>query len=112
MIRDVEKGNMDTVNPSAVAHLKRKMDNCPNYDTDPRTGAQSYHKLDLTREIDVSKASLKLKPEVAAVTIRDRCSHCGRLYNQAIIPLSRRDVFERMGIRGQVELKVPGWRPE
>ena len=110
-IRDVERGNMDSVNPASVAHLKRKMESCPNYDTDPKTGAQSYHKLDLAREIDVSKANLKLKPEVAAVTIRDKCSHCGILYGQAIVPLSRPDVLERMGILHEVESKIPGWRP-
>jgi hypothetical protein len=112
MIRDVEKGNMDTVNPSAVAHLKKKMDNCPNYDTDPRTGAQSYHKLDITREIDVTKANLKMKPEIAEVTIRDRCSHCGILYGQRAVPLSRPDVFEQMGILSEVQSKIPGWKPE
>jgi len=110
-VRDVERGNMDSVNPASVAHLKRRMESCPNYDTDPKTGAQSYHKLDLAREIDVSKANLKLKPEVAAVTIRDKCSHCGILYGQAIVPLSRPDVFERMGILSEVESKIPGWRP-
>ena len=112
MIREVEKGTMDSVSSESTAHLRKHMDNCPNYDTDPRTGAQSYHKLELVREIDVSKANPKLPPERTAVTVRDRCKHCKILYNQAGIPLSRPDIMERMGILEEVEAKLPGWRPE
>ncbi len=112
MIRDVQKGTMDAVAPASVAHLKKRMENCTNYDVDAKSGAQSYHKLDLVREIDVSRANPKLPPENTAVTVRQRCRHCGLLYGQRVIPLSRRDVMEQLGILGEVESKIPGWRPE
>jgi hypothetical protein len=88
------------------------MENCPNYDTDARSGAQSFHKVELIREVDVSRASTKLPPERTDVKVRERCKHCGIIYTQASIPLSRPDVLERIGILSEVESKLPGWRHE
>jgi predicted nucleic acid-binding Zn-ribbon protein len=111
MVREVQKGTMDSVSPESTAHLRRRMENCPNYDVDVRTGAASYHRLELDREIDLSHANLKLPPERASVIVRDRCRHCKILYNQANIPLSRPDVLERMGVLSEVESKL-GWHPQ
>jgi rubredoxin len=109
MIREVARGTMDSVSPEAVAHIRKKMENCPNYDSDPKSGAQSYHKLELVREIDTSRANPKLPLERTCVQVRQRCKHCGLLYAQASIPLSRRDTFERLGILSEVQSKIPGW---
>jgi DNA-directed RNA polymerase subunit RPC12/RpoP len=107
-IREVQKGNMDAVAPESVAHIRKKVENCWNYDVDPRSGAQSYHPLRLIQELDVTKANSKLPVEVAQVTITQRCSRCGMLYGQQIVPLSRSDILERLGLLAEVEAKTHG----
>jgi hypothetical protein len=109
MIREVEKGAMDIVAPESTTHLRKKMDKCSNYDVDPRSGAPSYHKLELEREIDVSKANPKIPLDRTNIIVRQRCIHCKLLYGQESIPLSRPDVMKRLGILEEVEDKLPGY---
>ena len=112
MIREVQKGTMDAVSPESTAHLRKRMENCPNYDLDTRSGAASYHKLELDREIDVSRANPKLPLDRTAVIVRERCKHCKILYNQASIPLSRPDIMHRIGILSEVQSRLAGYSPD
>ena len=109
--REVQRDNMDSVSPASTSHLRKKMETCPNYDIDMKTGAQISHKLELEREIDVSRANPKLPLERTSVFIRERCQHCKLLYTQASIPLSRPDVMQHMGILKEVESKLKGYDP-
>ena len=95
----------DHPSPESVAHLKKKMENCPNYDVG-EGGGKSYHKLVLVRTIDYSKAKVSSDPKSCDLTIQERCSECHFLYTQQVVPLSRPDVLERMGVLKEVEEHV------
>jgi len=95
----------DHPSPESVAHLKKKMENCPNYDLDPKDG-KKYHKLTLVRSIDYSKAKQSHDPKQNFLTIQERCSECNQLYSQRVVPLSRPDVLEKIGILREVEGKI------
>ena len=112
IMREVQRDNMDSVSSASTAHLRKRMETCPNYDIDMKTGAQLSHKLELEREIDVSRANPKLPLDRTAVFVRERCQHCKILYTQASIPLSRPDIMQCMGILNEVESKLNGYHPD
>ena len=112
IMREVQRDNMDSVSPASTAHLRKRMEICPNYDIDMKTGAQVSHKLELETEIDTSRANPKLPLERTGVIIRQRCSHCKLLYTQQDIPLSRPDIMQRLGILAEVESRVSGYRAD
>lgn len=112
IMREVQRDNMDSVSPASTAHLRKKMDTCPNYDIDMKTGAQISHKLELEREVDVTRANPKLPFDRTAVFVRERCGHCKILYTQTSIPLSRPDVMQRMGILEEVTHRLSDYNPD
>jgi hypothetical protein len=103
MFREVtEMQPADHPSPESVAHLKKKMIDCPNYDIG-EGGEKAYHKLVLVRTIDYSKAKVSSDLKRSDVTIQERCSECHQLYEQRVVPLSRPDVLRKMGILKEVE---------
>jgi hypothetical protein len=99
MIREVfQEEELDNVDHRAVAHFKRKVENCFNYTINKKKGLEPiYHPLKLKREVFQ-------RPE--GVHITERCETCGLLYSQRLIPLSRTDVLEKLGIK--VPVKIQG----
>lgn len=107
MIREATKETLDRVAPDSVAHLKKEVKKCWNYDQNPVSGARSHHDLDLFREIDTSHAGPNVDPEKGMVVIRQRCKHCKQIYGQRFVPVTRLDVFESLGILGEVRAFIP-----
>jgi predicted nucleic acid-binding Zn-ribbon protein len=92
----------DHPSPESVAHLKKKMENCPNYDVGEGGGKQ-YHRLVLERTINYTKAKVSSDPKLCDITIQERCKECHQLYTQHVVPLSRPDSLEKLGILKEVE---------
>jgi hypothetical protein len=97
MIREVfQEGELDNVDHRAVAHFKRKVENCFNYRIDRKKGQEPiYHPLKLKREV-------LQRPE--GVYITERCETCGLLYSNRLIPSTRRDLLEKLGIKVPVKI--------
>ena len=91
MIREATKETLDRVDPDAVAHFKKQVKDCWNYDVNPVSGAQSRHHLDLIREIDTRNAGPHVDPEKGMIILRQRCKHCKQIYGQRFIPVTRVD---------------------
>lgn len=89
---------LDHVAPEAVAHLKKRVENCWNYERDPKIG-KTYHKLELVREVDRSHAHPGIPPDVAYIVVKEVCKTCRQLYGKEQIPTSRTDVLEERGIK-------------
>jgi DNA-directed RNA polymerase subunit RPC12/RpoP len=107
MIREATKETLDRVKPDAVAHFKKQVKKCWNYDVNPLSGGQSYHDLDLERDIDTRQAGPNVDPSKGLIIVRRRCKHCKQIYGQQIIPVTRIDEFERLGILNEVRAFLP-----
>jgi len=95
MFRQIYPGdNVDKVTPESVAHLKKKVTQCWNYSHDPELGKTS-HELKLKKVIDRSQANKK----DGCYVIKEMCEHCGTLYSQVVVPVTRTDLFEEYGIK-------------
>jgi hypothetical protein len=107
MIREATKETLDRVKPDSVAHLKKPVTKCWNHDVNPVSGGESYHNLDLIRDVDTSHTGPDMDPEKGMIIVRQRCKHCRQIYAQQYIPVTRIDVLERLGILGQVRAFLP-----
>jgi hypothetical protein len=88
----------DRPSPDSVAHFKKKVENCWNYNWDPLHG-RTYHRLKLIQRVAKSKADPDIPIDRAQVTIREGCKTCGELYHQEIIPLTRSDLLAAYGLQ-------------
>jgi hypothetical protein len=107
MIREATKDTMDRVMPDAVAHFKKEVKKCWNYDVNPLTGGRSYHDLELIQRINTKQAGPNVDPEKGIIGVEQRCKHCGQIYRQQIVPVTRLDEFERLGILNEVRAFLP-----
>ena len=106
-IRESSKDTLDRVAPDAVAHLKKQVKKCWNYDVHPTSGAQSYHDLDIEQYLVTRYCNPKMDLTRAVITLQYRCKHCKTLYSQEIIPASRVDRFKALGIYDKVKDLLP-----
>jgi hypothetical protein len=88
----------DWPSPESVAHLKKKVENCWNYEQEPGRG-KIYHKLELVDVVDKRKAGPDMPLDRAFVLIGSACKTCGQLYSQQFIPVSRADLLAAHGLR-------------
>jgi len=107
VIREVTKGTLDRVKPDSVAHFKTEVKKCWNFDVNPVTSGQSYHDLELVQCINTKQAGPDVDPRKGIIIVQQRCKHCGHLYGQQIIPVTRVDEFERLGILNEVRVFLP-----
>lgn len=98
MFRDVTRDRPDDVNPEAVKHLKKKMEDCIEYADDH--GRRVYHKLKLKTEF-----SRRIEAGVKIVQIQEKCATCGHLYRQQWIPGNRKDLLEQNHVPDVEKLK-------
>lgn len=91
----LKAAGIDRPTPESVAHLKKKVENCFNYDLDPVSQMKTYHKLKLVREVT---KQLGPDPSASHVLIRQVCEECGLLYTQRAIPFTRTDKLQALGI--------------
>ena len=87
----------DWPSPEAIAHLKKKVENCWNYQQNAG-GGKIYHHLKLVDKVDKSKALPTIPADKAFVTIRNVCETCGELYHVEIIPVTRAEVLREHGL--------------
>jgi hypothetical protein len=106
-IREATKDTIDRVNPDAVAHFKKPVKKCWNYDVNLISNARSYHDLDLEQAIDTRQAGPNVDPSKGLITVRQRCKHCKQVYWQEVIPVTRVDELERLGILDEVRDFLP-----
>jgi predicted nucleic acid-binding Zn-ribbon protein len=107
MIREATKETLDRVKPDAVTHFKKQVKKCWNYDVNPLSGGQSYHDLELVRDIDTRNAGPNVDSDKGMIVVRQRCKHCKQIYGQQFIPVTRVDELERLGILNQVRAFLP-----
>jgi hypothetical protein len=107
VIRAATKDTVDRVTPEAVAHFKKEVKKCWNYDVNPLTSARTYHDLNLEQHLNTQKAGPKVDPAKGFILVQQRCKHCGQVYNQQFIPVTRVDEFERLGIMNEVRPFLP-----
>jgi predicted nucleic acid-binding Zn-ribbon protein len=85
----------DVPTPESVAHLKKHVDQCWNWEVNPRTGEKLTHKLELAQRID------RTTPDM--VVIQQVCKVCQQLYHQECIPKSRADILAAHGLEKLIE---------
>ena len=90
-------GILDLATEGSVAHLRKKVENCFNYEIDDDTNAKIYHPLKLVKDIKVSGSSVK---------ILERCETCKEVYSIHQVPIGRKDVIEKLGLTKQVEKQL------
>jgi hypothetical protein len=86
----------DRPSPESVAHLKKPVESCWNYDEDPNLG-KVRHKLELVDVVDSTNPDL--------VIIKSTCKHCDMVYHQTVIPRTRVDLLKEHGLES---LAKPG----
>jgi ribosomal protein L37E len=84
----------DQVTEESVAHLKKHVENCWNYEMDSRTG-KTYHALRLKWVLDKRKAYVK-DAEKARIVLQQVCAECGLGYAEKHIPMTRIDVMRAL----------------
>ena len=93
MLREVlDETELDKVTADSVKHFKMRVQDCWNYRVDKRRPADKiYHPLKLKTEVD------KSHPQY--IMFKDRCETCGLVYAQTVVPRTRTDVLEKLGVK-------------
>jgi predicted nucleic acid-binding Zn-ribbon protein len=90
----LKNAELDRPSVESVAHLKKRLDKCINYDLDPLTKAKTYHDLKLARDVTKTAGN-----DRALVQITESCSECGLKYTMRSIPVTRTDILQKLGIK-------------
>ena len=107
LLRQATRDTLDSVSSDAVAHLKKQVKKCWNYDVNPTTGATSYHNLDLEAYVDTRFCNPMMSVDKAMITVVERCKHCKQTYGQELIPCTRVDRLKELKIFDEVKHLLP-----